>query len=211
MPGYSVHTSIVPIGGIDYLIRALSDKQQYSDRDGDAERAGISSASWPLFGVLWPAGSVLAEAMSAIDIAGKRILEIGCGLGLSSLVLHRRQADITASDHHPRAGDFLAANALLNGLGPVPFSQVDWAGPNPGLGRFDLIIGSDVLYERGHAKLLALFFAEHAKPRAQVLIADPGRNHGNALNRAMADQGYDCSERRCQFEADESPPSVAAY
>jgi predicted nicotinamide N-methyase len=206
MPGYSVHTSKVPIGGTDYFIRALSDKQQFSDRDGDAERAGISSASWPMFGVLWPAGSVLAEEMSHFDIAGKRVLEIGCGLGLSSLVLHRRHADVTASDHHPLAGEFLAANVILNGLPPLPFRVAQWAGPNPELGRFDLIIGSDVLYERDHVAMLALFFAEHAKPVAQILIADPGRNHGNALNRALAEQGYQCSEQRRRFEQSESPP-----
>ena len=89
MPGYTVATTSVWVGGIDYLIRALSDKQQFADAGGAAERAGISSATWPLFGVLWPAGLVLAEEMSSFPVAGKRVLEIGCGLGLSSLVLNR--------------------------------------------------------------------------------------------------------------------------
>ena len=91
----------VSLSGDDYRIRALADRQQYADPDGLAERAGISSAQWCLFGQLWPAGRILAAAMVEFDIAGKRILEIGCGLGLSSLVLQRRRADITASDHHP--------------------------------------------------------------------------------------------------------------
>ena len=143
MPGYSVHTNTVQIGGIDYRIRALSDKQQFADPDGEAERAGISSATWPLFGVLWPAGLVLAEEMSAYPVGGLRVLEIGCGLGLSSLVLQRRGADITASDHHPLAGEFLAANAKLNGLAPIAFRIAQWSGPNPELGTFDLIVGGD--------------------------------------------------------------------
>ena len=206
MPGYTVHTSIVRIGDSDYRIRALSDKQQFADPDGEAERAGVSSATWPMFGVLWPAGSVLAEEMSTFPVAGKRVLEIGCGLGLSSLVLQRRGADITASDHHPLAGEFLAANAALNGLAPVAFRVAQWSGPNPDLGVFDLIIGSDVLYERDHVALLAGFFAVHAKPVAEILITDPGRNHGNALSRTLAAQGYQCSEERRRFEASESPP-----
>lgn len=206
MPGYTVHTSTVRVAGIDFRIRALSDKQQFADPDGDAERAGISSATWPIFGVLWPAGLVLAEEMSAFPVVGKRILEIGCGLGLSSLVLQRRGADITASDHHPLAGEFLAANAALNGLNPLAFRIAQWAGPNPGLGVFDIIIGSDVLYERDHVALLAGFFAEHASADAQILITDPGRNHGNALNRALAAQGYQCSQERCRFEPSEAPP-----
>ncbi|MEO7252430.1 MAG: methyltransferase domain-containing protein [Arenimonas sp.] len=206
MPGYSVHTSTVEVGGLDYLIRALSDKQQFADPDGEAERAGISSATWPLFGVLWPAGLVLAAEMSAFPVAGLRVLEIGCGLGLPSLVLHRRGADITASDHHPLAGEFLAANAELNGLAPIAFRIAQWAGPNPDLGTFDLIIGGDVLYERDHVALLSAFLAAHARPSAQIVITDPGRDHGNALTRALAAQGYLCSERRRRFDASESEP-----
>lgn len=206
MPGYTVQTTSLPVGGVDYRVRALIDKQQFSDADGAAERAGISSATWPLFGVLWPAGRVLAEEMSHFPVAGKRILEIGCGLGLASLVLQRRGADITASDHHPLAEEFLAANAALNGLEPVRFRLAQWSGPNPELGTFDLIIGSDVLYERDHVGLLADFLALHANPQAEVLITDPGRNHGNALSRALATQGYGCSESRRAFDPGESPP-----
>jgi len=206
MPGYSVQTTSLSIGGIDYRIRALSDKQQFADADGSAERAGISSATWPLFGVLWPAGRVLAEEMSHFPVAGKRVLEIGCGLGLPSLVLKRRGADITASDHHPLAGEFLSANAVLNGLAPVPFRLAQWSGPNPDLGTFDLIIGADVLYERAHAGLLAGFLALHARPEAEILITDPGRSHGNALSRALAAQGFECSESRRAFEPGEFSP-----
>jgi predicted nicotinamide N-methyase len=206
MPGYTVHTSTVTIGGSEFRIRALSDKQQFSDPDGEAERAGISSAAWPIFGVLWPAGVVLAEEMSGFPIAGKRILEVGCGLGLSSLVLQRRGADITASDHHPLAGEFLAANAALNALAPPVFRIAQWSGPNPELGRFDLIIGGDVLYESEHVPLLAGFIGLHACAQAEVLISDPGRNHANALTRLLAAQGFVQSERRCRFDAAESPP-----
>lgn len=206
MSGYEVHTTRLAVGGSEFSIRALLDKQQYADPDGHAERAGISSASWPIFGVLWPAGAVLANAVSEIPIAGRKILEVGCGLGLSSLVLQRRGADITATDRHPLAEEFLARNALLNDLPPVAFRAAQWAGPNPGLGTFDLIIGADVLYEPEHVGLLASFFQMHARPVAEILIADPGRGHGNALTRALLAQGYGCSETRTGFETGELPP-----
>lgn len=206
MPGYTVLTSTVQIGGVDFRIRALSDKQQFSDADGRAELAGISSANWPMFGVLWPAGVVLAEEMSGYPIEGKRILEIGCGLALSSLVLQRRGADVTASDHHPLAEEFLEANAALNDLPPVRYRSSRWEGPNPDLGRFDLIIGGDILYERDHVDLLAVFLAEHANANAEVLVTDPGRGHGNALVRALADQGYEYAEDRRAFDAGDSAP-----
>ncbi len=190
MPGYEVEIVTLHVGDSDFRIRALLNKQQFSDPEGAAERAGVSPASWSLFGVVWPAGLALAEAISRFPITGKNILELGCGIGLASLVLARRGATITACDHHPLAEEFLRQNAELNGLAPIKFLNAAWLGPNPQLGRFDLIIGSDLLYEPDHAELLASFIAHHANPAAQVLIADPGRGYVSAFSSLLAAQGY---------------------
>src|SRR3546814_5333511 len=114
MPGYDTHTRTLRLGGLDYRIRSLADLQQFADPDNHAQLLGISSAQWSLFGHVWPAGRLLAEAMATPDVAGKRILELGCGLGLASLVLRRRGADVVASDYHPLAETFLAYNAALH-------------------------------------------------------------------------------------------------
>ena len=206
MPGYTTREFTVPIGGHGYRIRALSDKQQFADPSGAAERAGISSSLWSLFGQVWPAGRVLAEAMSTFDVAGKRILELGCGLGLSSLVLQRRGADVVASDHHPLAEEFLAHNAALNDLPAISYHDLPWAVPDAGLGRFDLIIGSDILYERGHAAQLAALMLRHAHPDTAVLITDPGRGNSNPFTRALAAQGYHVTEHRSGFEDGDTAP-----
>jgi predicted nicotinamide N-methyase len=190
VPGYEVETVTHHIGGSDFRIRALLNRQQFSDPDGSAERAGVSPASWPLFGVVWPAGLALAEEMSHFPIAGKSILELGCGIALSSLVLARRGADITACDHHPLAEAFLQHNVALNALPALPFRTAPWLGPNPLLGRYDLILGSDLLYERDHAALLAGFIGMHAHPVSQVLIADPGRGYVSPFSVLMTALGY---------------------
>lgn len=206
MPGYSTRLLTLRFGGVDYRIRALSDRQQFADPDGRAERAGISSSNWCLFGQVWPSGRVLAQAMSQFDVAGKRILELGCGLGLASLVLNRRKADIIASDHHPLAEEFLTYNAALNGLPPPAFLDLAWTVPQPDLGEFDLIIASDVLYERGHAEQLASLISRHARPRAEVLITDPGRGNSGAFTTAMKKQGYSVDEVRSAFDDGDVPP-----
>ena len=206
MSGYTTRHLTVRLGGHGYRIRALSDRQQFADPNGAAERAGISSALWSLFGQVWPAGRVLAEAMCTFDIAGKRILELGCGLGLSSLVLQRRRADIVASDHHPLAQSFLAHNAALNDLPEVAYHDLPWGVPDAKLGRFDLIIGSDILYERDHAAQLAAMMLRHAQPDAEVLITDPGRGNSNPFTRALAAQGYDVTEQRSRFDERDTAP-----
>lgn len=206
MAGYETRKINVRVGSHDYTIRALSDKQQFSDPDGAAKSAGISSATWSLFGQLWPASRALAKKMSKTEIEGRRILEIGCGLGLSSLVLQQRGANITASDYHPLAEPFLDYNANLNDLAHVPYQNLPWEHPDPSLGRFDLIIGSDILYERGHAETLAGLIKRIAQPRSEVIITCPGRGYRGRFSRALKAQGYRLTEKRKRFEEDETPP-----
>lgn len=205
MTGYATRELTVDLCGRVFRVRALRDRQQFDDPEGVAELAGISSATWCLFGQIWPAGLALAQAMSTHDVEGKRVLELGCGLGLSSLVLRHRLADITASDHHPLADEFLQYNAQQNQLPPISFRDLRWERPDATLGRFDLIIGGDILYERDHAELLAAVVERHALPAAEVVITDPGRGHAARLSRALVTQGFAVSERRHDFSTPEMP------
>ncbi|MCK9605588.1 MAG: protein N-lysine methyltransferase family protein [Methylomonas sp.] len=195
MPGYQVKHEAVNIGGTDYLIRSLLDLQQYSDPHGEAEQAGLSSTSWSLFGQIWPSARVLALAMDSFNLAGKRILEIGAGLGLASLVIHGRGGNITVSDWHPLSQDFLNKNLLLNRLGPIKFEASDWSELNSELGEFDLIIGSDLLYERQQPGQLAAYIHRHAAPSAEIIIVDPDRGNRVDFCKHMHTLGYGLSMR----------------
>ncbi len=206
MPGYTTRDVAVRVAGSDYTIRALSDLHQYSDPLGDADRAGISSANWCLFGQVWPAGIVLAEALGAMDLRGKRILEIGCGLGLSSLVMQRAGGDVTASDYHPLAETFLRRNAELNGLPAPRYVDLPWDSNQSDLGDFDLIVGADVLYERGHAALVLGVVERHGSDAGEVILADPGRGNSGAFATGMRGLGYELTELRCAFAEGEAPP-----
>src|SRR5690606_26766568 len=128
MPGYQTKLESIAIAGVNNLIvRSLLDRQQFHDPDGAAERRGIGSASWPLFGMLWPSSIELAAHLARRRVCpDERILEIGCGLGLASLVGQRRGAQITASDCHPLAETFLDENARLNHLPLLTYRYGQW-------------------------------------------------------------------------------------
>ncbi len=191
MPGYLTKQESITIAGADDLvIRSLLDRQQFSDPHGHADRLGISSAMWPLFGLLWPSSRVLSLAMQTCVLDGRRILELGCGLALASLVVHRRGGDITASDCHPLAAAFLLENLRLNGLPAMKYQQAHWSRPNPRLGRFDLIIGSDLLYDRDQPQALSQFIDRHSAADVEVLIADPDRGNQAQFTRRMGLLGY---------------------
>lgn len=174
----------------DIHLCTLRDRQQFDDPAGIAEKLGISSASWPIFGIVWPSSLALARFIDGYDTGSKRILEVGCGIGLPSLLLNARSADITATDYHPEVGRFLARNTVLNDGADIAFERTGWADENDALGLFDLIIGSDLLYEDQHIALLANFINTHAKPTSEVILVDPGRGRKSKLITAMSQFGY---------------------
>jgi predicted nicotinamide N-methyase len=215
MPGYATKLERIAIAGADDLmIRSLLNRQQFSDPLGEAARLGISAATWPIFGVLWASGMHLATRMAARTlVADERVLEVGCGLALASLVAHRRGVNVTASDCHPLAARFLADNLLLNQLSPMKYRHGHWAVPtlSPAhedaiahcrvKGRFDLIIGSDLLYERDERGSFAEFIGDHASATSEVWIIDPDRGNRAAFNRHMVKQGYALTEQRLDAAA----------
>lgn len=210
MPGYQTQQQDIAIAGAaSLLIRSLLNRQQFSDPDGAAAALGISSATWPLFGQLWPSGLHLAARLAARVLRpGERILEIGCGLALASLVGHRRGANITASDCHPLAAAFLAHNLRLNGLPPMDYRHGEWAQAAPPQTRraarlagavwrrYGLIIGSDVLYDRDASTALAGFIGRHAEAAAEVWIVDPDRGNRPAFTACLAVLGFSLRQER---------------
>lgn len=180
----------IEFGKIDIHLCTLRNKQEFYDPESIAEELGICSASWPIFGIVWPSSLVLAHYLLDYDTDSKRVLEVGCGMALSSLLLNKQNADITATDYHPEVEAFLERNVSLNGDNSIAFEQVNWAENNDNLGLFDLIIGSDLLYDDTHIELLANFIEKHSKPKCEVIVVDPGRGRKNKLSSRMIDFGF---------------------
>jgi predicted nicotinamide N-methyase len=207
--GYQTKQESIAVQGVPNLvIRSLLNKQQFYDPGNAALDLGISSAFWSLFGLLWPSGSRLAERMALRPVnVDERILELGCGLGLASLVGHRRGANITASDCHPLAGEFLRENLRLNQLSPMSYQHGHWGQhaaqqQDPAVSsKFDLIIGSDILYERDEQGDLANYIHQHMEDHAEVWVVDPNRGNRAHFHRNMAAQGFALKEECLDISA----------
>jgi predicted nicotinamide N-methyase len=176
----------------DKLIQIISlkDKHQYYDPEKKAEKLGISSSAWPIFGLVWPASVVLAKIVEGMDLQELRILEVGCGIGLASLVAASKNADITASDYHPLAESFLKKNSDANHFDPIKYLTGDWNHPITNAGKFDLIIGSDLLYEDNYSELLSRFIDCHLSQDGTVILTDPGRRTAKKIKKSMNKLGF---------------------
>ena len=103
----------------------------------------------PYWAELWPAALALVGALP--DLSGLRVCELGCGLGVPSLVAASRGAEVTATDWAPEAIELLRENAARNGLA-LRAEVRDWR--EPWAERFDLVLAADVLYERRNVEPL---------------------------------------------------------
>ncbi len=149
----------------------------------------------PFYGFLWPAAEALAIHLWERHQLGQlpqQILELGCGLGLPSLVCALAGSRITALDHHPEAGPLLAKNFVLNALDPPQHAVGSFTDEKLDLGLFPMLIGSDILYDPVQHKPLKAFVTRHLLPRGHLLITDPGRYPSEAFLSLMeADFTYE--------------------
>jgi predicted nicotinamide N-methyase len=126
----------------------------------------------------WPAGLALARALGdQPPAAGTRVLELGCGLALPSVMAARAGADVLATDGATDAVAFAAHVLALNAVaGEV--AHVDWSTHGDGLvarGPFDLVLAADVLYTRANAEVAVGLFPRLVAPGGRLLLADPNR------------------------------------
>src|SRR5690348_15910347 len=86
------------------------------DWGGLRHEEGAGGRGGPYGGALWPSGKGLGDALAGRALDGLRGLELGCGLGLPSLVAARAGAQVTATDGSPDAVVFAAHNLAINEL-----------------------------------------------------------------------------------------------
>jgi predicted nicotinamide N-methyase len=135
----------------------------------------------PYWAELWPSGLALARKVAELPLVRRTVLELGCGLGLPSLVASLAGADVVATDWAPEALELLHRNAERNGAA-LTATCVDWrdAAALPA-GRFDLVLAADVLYEARNAAPLLAALGRTVAEGGRALVADPGRRHAQAF------------------------------
>lgn len=153
-------------------------------RDAEAlldEEAFTVEEFIPYWADLWPSGLALARHVAALDVAGLRVLELGCGLALPSLAAACGGAAVTATDWAGDAVDLLRRNASRNGL-RLRALPLRWDAEEALAGEeFDLVLAADVLYEARNAAPLLRLLDRTVGPAGEAIVADPGRRHASAF------------------------------
>lgn len=151
----------------------------------------------PYFGCIWPAARGLTEYLlkeSPEKNGAVQILEVGCGLAIPSIALARtlRFSRVLATDFHPEVPTFLERNLGRNPIPPGRFEyrRLDWKDPAAELGKFGLVMGSDILYEKNHPAEVADALIRLVKAGGRIVVADPGRPYLQTFVDEMRARGF---------------------
>ncbi len=138
---------------------------------------------------------------SDFNVSGMNLLELGSGVGLSGLVAAIKGARVTFSDYVPEALHTAKLNAIANGVPEknVEFKILDWEKSDPP-GQFDVIIGSEIVYEyffHGHLTELML---SALKDDGVILIADRQRMVVDRFIGRLIRKGFFCRKHSCRVD-----------
>lgn len=137
----------------------------------------------PYWVELWPAALGLAGflAQHPWTVRGRRVVELGCGLGLGSLAAAVAGASLVVGmDLDEDATAFARLNALENGFEQIHNVVMDWRQLAFGA-RFPVVLAADVAYERRFFEPLTDALAALLAKGGEAYVAEPGREVGSAF------------------------------
>ncbi len=181
---FDVTTSSVEISGETLQIVHPRDAESLID-----EAAFNRDERLPYWADVWPSSIALARTVRAMTGESRSLLELGCGVGLVAVAALRAGFDVTASDYYDDALQFTRLNAATNALREPKTMLLDWRNLPVEIPAFDVVVGSDVLYERPYGPVVARTIATTLAEHGRALISDPGRVGSPAFFDALRDVG----------------------
>ena len=166
----------------------------------------------PYWAELWPSGRALAMRVAEEQGGGRRLLELGCGIGLVSLVAARIGFSVTATDYYEAAIELMRVNARRNKVRQVSGRLLDWRNLPADLGQFDVVAAADVLYERANVPLVADAFQRALSAESLGLLSDPGRRTAVSFAEECQRRGLSCiCTARVPMVNGSSRPTIDLY
>lgn len=192
---YDVRFEPVAIGGQTLEVLQIADIEALVDRL--VATAGAGPIELPYWAKIWPASMLLGHFLSHVGPGdGRSLLELGGGVGICGLFAASRGFRTLITDIHPDALLFAQINILQNGLSDrAEVARADFAADRLGR-RFDVILGSEVLYLEDLYRGLLKFLLAHLSldPAAEVVLAkDYTRKATRFLG--MAEKEFHLAER----------------
>jgi predicted nicotinamide N-methyase len=169
---YEVASGTVRFGELSFDFWRVADPETVLDEE--TLQQSHAELPWqPYWAETWDTAYGVAMELAERSLEGLRVLDLGCGLGLTGTVAAARGAEVVMADYAPPALSFARLNSWP-WRERVQVLRVNWRTDDLGQ-RFDLIVGSDILYDREDLPYLDVFFRSHLEPQGTVLLGEPSR------------------------------------
>lgn len=182
-----IFIKILQIANVDDLYNLLIAKGE-NHEDVQDERI-------PYWAELWPAAIGLSKYLVEYDIINKqsKVIEMGCGLGLPSIIAGKLGAEVTLTDYLADALLFAKQNWELNNHVNARFEILDWRIPNPAFAA-DLVLASDITYEKRFFEFLPNAFRTLCKPGGSIIVSDPSRAVAQDFFQNIIKEGFNVNK-----------------
>lgn len=161
---------------------------------------------------LWPAAIALAhEVASRTEVFhGKKVLELGAGTGLPGIVAASLGGEVVQTDRHEVAMAVCARNGERNGLANIEYRLADWADWNDP-GRYDWILGSDILYGQAMHLHLRRIFESNLAPEGRILLSDPFRRSSLQFLETLEANGWRITVTKWTVGEEATPRPIGVF
>jgi predicted nicotinamide N-methyase len=172
----------------------------------------------PYWSEFWPSAPALAQFISReVNLEGKNTIELGCGMGLAGIVAHRRGAKVVLSDVEEDALRLAELNWIVNFMDLPAVARLDWAsaslwGCNPALNqKFEIILASDVAYEKRLFWPLIDTFQQLLVPGGEIFLSEPNRPIAAEFFKMLNDNGFEYRKFAEMVEYNRKKIAVSVY
>jgi predicted nicotinamide N-methyase len=202
------------IGGQTFTVLSVTNFDELYERllAKGLQHEDVADERIPYWAELWPSAVGLATHLvkNRLLIEGKTVLEIGGGLGLPALVAASLGASVSATDYLQDAVDFARKNAEINQITNINFKTFDWRKAK-GYERFDVLLASDVAYERSQFEHLQNAFTHLVKPGGLILLSEPNRYIAEPFIDGLIKSGYSLEKYGYEVEVKDIKSKVSVY
>lgn len=168
--------------------------------DGKDPFANVSE--FPFWVKLWEAAIILGYTLHGLPGGeGRRLLEVGAGLGAPGLAAAVNGFEVTITDYEGIILDFQRVSAAASGLANVQCAMLDWLDP-PEMEPFDIIAGAEVLFRDEFFQPLLDVFIKYLKPDGLIFLAHDARRQSLPKFLELAGKHFEIAGKAQTFRKD---------
>ncbi|MDE0314265.1 MAG: methyltransferase domain-containing protein [Candidatus Poribacteria bacterium] len=207
---YPVTDTTIQLSDREIQLTIVDDPDRFLDKLSREDSEGRLFLPYWIY--LWESAIGLARHISELDkvLSDKRVLEIGCGIGVAGITACQAGAKVIFTDFEHDALLFAKHNAQQNGIDSAIFIQMDW-NALCFQDKFDIILASDVIYEEQNWEPILSLLQNLLNPDGVAFFSEPNRKNADGFFKCIRDNGFTYKKSICSISLNQKTTRINIY